>query len=164
MPSWKAIAAMAQNRVIGLHNRIPWHLPADFQWFKRTTLGGVLVMGRRTFESIGRPLPGRETFILTRSGFTAPGTRSIPDLTTLHDVLDSDPRQAWICGGAEIYQTLLPHCSDLYLTHVDASPEGDAWFPPFESDFSEEGVVLVETGFTVRHYRNLRPHPPHSTR
>jgi dihydrofolate reductase len=64
---------MALNRVIGCHNRIPWHLPEDFQWFKRTTMGHVLVMGRRTFESIGRPLPGRTTLVLSRTGF---GTRA----------------------------------------------------------------------------------------
>ena len=77
MPLFTAIAAMSENRVIGRGSLIPWHLPEDFKWFKQTTLGHVLVMGRKTFESIGRPLPGRETIVLTRSGFSHPGDQHI---------------------------------------------------------------------------------------
>ncbi len=159
MPPWNAIAAMADNRVIGMQNRIPWHLPADFKWFKRTTLGGILVMGRRTFESIGRPLPGRDTIILSRSGFTAPGTRTVPDPTSLRTLLQEDPRPVWICGGAEIYRLLLPSCAHLYLTRVHDRPDGDAWFPPFESDFTDQGVVLAEPGFQVHHFTRIHPVP-----
>lgn len=159
MSSWNAIAAMADNRVIGIQNRIPWHLPADFKWFKNSTLGGILVMGRRTFESIGRPLPGRETIILSRSGFTAPGTRTVPDIATLQTLLQHDSRPVWICGGAEIYRVLLPCCASLYLTRVHGQPEGDAWFPPFESEFTDHGVVLVEPGFQVHHFIRNNPIP-----
>jgi len=144
---------MARNRVIGAGNRIPWHLPADFQWFKRTTLGGILVMGRHTFESIGRPLPGRETFVLSRSLSGIPGVRVLPNLHALRSELSMDSRPVWICGGAEIYRQLLPLCSELLLSLVDATPDGDAFFPPFEQDFSDEGEVLRETGFAVRRYR-----------
>jgi dihydrofolate reductase len=144
---------MARNRVIGARNRIPWHLPADFQWFKRTTLGGILVMGRHTFESIGRPLPGRETFVLSRSVSGFSGVRVLPDLQTLRSELSVDPRPVWICGGAVIYRQLLPFCSELLLSLVDATPEGDAFFPPFEQDFADDGEVLREAGFTVRRYR-----------
>ncbi len=153
MHPWKAIAAMARNRVIGKGNRIPWHLPADFQWFKRTTLGGILVMGRRTWDSIGRPLPGRETIVLSRSPLVIPGARVLSGIEELRLATRTDHRQVWICGGAEIYRQLLPDCSDLYLTLVDAEPEGDAHFPPFESMFSSVGEVLREPGFTVQHYR-----------
>jgi len=146
---------MALNRVIGAGNRIPWHLPADFQWFKRTTLGGVLVMGRRTFESIGRPLPGRETFVLSRSLPAIPGVRVLPDLTTLRSALVPDPRPVWICGGADIYRQLLPFCSELLLTLVEETPAGDAFFPPFEDDFADEGEVLREAGFSVRRFRRV---------
>ncbi len=146
---------MARNRVIGARNRIPWHLPADFQWFKRTTLGGILVMGRHTFESIGRPLPGRETFVLSRSLQGIPGVRVVPDLHTLRSELSVDPRPVWICGGADIYRQLLPLCSELLLSLVDSTPEGDAFFPPFEQDFADDGEVLRETGFTVRRYRRI---------
>ena len=158
---------MARNRVIGANNRIPWHLPADFQWFKRTTLGGILVMGRHTFESIGRPLPGRETFVLSRSLSGIPGVRLVPDLPTLCSELSVDPRPVWICGGADIYRQLLPYCSELLLSLVDSTPEGDAFFPPFEQDFTDDGEVLSEAGFTVRRFRRTpaasatatRPHP-----
>lgn len=143
---------MARNRVIGRDNRIPWHLPADFQWFKRTTLGGILVMGRRTFESIGRPLPGRETIVLSRSRGSIPGVHLAPDLPHLHARLADDPRQTWICGGAEIYRLLLPACTELLLSVVHQAPEGDAFFPPFESDFTDAGIVLEEAGFTVHRF------------
>lgn len=150
---------MARNRVIGFGNRIPWHLPADFQWFKRTTLGGILVMGRHTFESIGRPLPGRETFVLSRSLSGIPGVRVLPNLHALRSELSMDSRPVWICGGAEIYRQLLPFCSELLLSLVDATPDGDAFFPPFEQDFSDEGEVLRETGFAVRRYRRSITNP-----
>lgn len=153
MHPWKAIAAMARNRVIGQGNRIPWHLPADFQWFKRTTLGGILVMGRRTWDSIGRPLPGRETMVLSRSPLLIPGARVVSGIEELRLATSTADRQVWICGGAEIYRQLLPDCSDLYLSLVDAEPDGDAVFPPFESLFTNVGELLREPGFTVQHYR-----------
>lgn len=148
---------MARNRVIGDHNRIPWHLPADFQWFKRTTLGGILVMGRHTFESIGRPLPGRETFVLSRSQPSLPGVHVLPDVPTLRSALAQDPRPVWVCGGADIYRQLLPSCSELLLSLVESAPDGDAFFPPFENEFTDDGEVLRETGFTVRRYRRIIP-------
>jgi dihydrofolate reductase len=148
---------MARNRVIGARNRIPWHLPADFQWFKRTTLGSILVMGRHTFESIGRPLPGRETFVLSRSQPNLPGVHVLPDLPTLRSALAMDPRPVWVCGGADIYRQLLPSCSELLLSLVESAPEGDAFFPPFEEEFADDGEVLRESGFTVRRYRRIVP-------
>ncbi len=157
MQQWKAIAAMAENRVIGAGNRIPWHLPADFQWFKRTTLGGVLVMGRRTYESIGRPLPGRETLVLSRGPWTAPGVSTVAGTDALGMRLACETRPVWICGGAEIYRLLLPRCSELFLTCVPGSPDGDAYFPAFESDFEETGVALEDPAFKVRHYRRKVP-------
>ena len=158
MQPWKAIAAMAENRVIGAGNRIPWHLPADFQWFKRTTLGGTLVMGRRTFESIGRPLPGRETLVLTRGSWSAPGVATVCDPESLAARLAGEQRTVWICGGAEIYRLLLPRCAELFLTCVPGRPDGDAFFPPFETDFEETAVVLDDPAFRVRHYRR-KPDP-----
>ncbi len=157
MPTWKAIAAMARNRVIGHANRIPWHLPADFQWFKRTTLGGILVMGRRTYESIGRPLPGRETLVLSRSGTLIPGVRTLASAAELRICLEGESRQVWICGGAEIYRQLLPCCSELYLSLIDIEPVGDAFFPTFEEDFEPGEEVLREPGFVVHHFRRCPP-------
>jgi len=149
---FKAIAAMSENRVIGREGQIPWHLPEDFKWFKQLTMGHVLVMGRKTFESIGRPLPGRETIVLSRSGFTASGVRTIVDIARID--LASDPREIFICGGAEIYAQALPLCSDLYLTIVKRTVEGDAFFPPFEEAFRLHETVMERPEFEVRHYKN----------
>ena len=112
----KAIAAMSLNRVIGREGQIPWHLPEDFQWFKRMTSGHVVLMGRKTFESLGKPLPNRTNLVLTRRG-------DIPGVTTLHDLADLSashfaPRVIFVIGGAEIYAHLLPRCTDLYLSVV----------------------------------------------
>jgi len=142
---------MSENRVIGDGNRIPWHLPEDFKFFKATTMGHVLVMGRKTFESIGRPLPGRETLVLSRSGFVHPGVRTITSLDAL-PALDGD-RQAFICGGAEIYRQTLPLCSDLYLTHVKRVVEGDAFFPPFEHLFEPVETLQENADFRIVRYR-----------
>ncbi len=153
MRSLEAIAAMAENRVIGCRGRIPWHLPEDFRFFKQTTLGHVLVMGRKTFASIGRPLPGRETIVLTRSGWSHPGVKTAAGLERL-PLAPDDPRRVFICGGAEVYAQALPLCSDLYLTQVKRTVEGDTLFPPFEDQFELVGVVLECPEFTVRLYRN----------
>lgn len=153
---WKAIAAMAENRVIGDHNRIPWHLPADFAWFKRATMGGVLVMGRKTFESIGKPLPGRETVVLSRSQFSHPSVQTVCTVGELEEVLERRAKPVWIAGGAAVYRELLPRCGELFLSCVKGKPSGDAYFPPFESQFVEIGVVLEEPEFVVRHYHNRR--------
>ena len=154
MKSFQAIAAMAENRVIGKGNQIPWHLPDDFKWFKAKTMGHVLIMGRKTFESIGRPLPGRETIILSQSGFTATGTRTIESLERLQETLKDDDRIPFICGGAEIYRQTLNLCSDLYLTQVKGIFDGDAFFPEFENQFKSSETVLNHEKFTVLHYHN----------
>jgi dihydrofolate reductase len=146
-----AIAAMSENRVIGNGDRLPWHLPEDFKFFKATTLGHVLVMGRKTFESIGRPLPGRETLVLSRTGFTHPGVRTITEIEQLPPLLGE--RKAFICGGAELYRLTLPLCSNLYLTHVRRTVAGDAFFPPFEQDFEPVETLLERPEFKVVHYR-----------
>ncbi len=153
----KAIAAMAENRVIGNQGKIPWHLPEDFKWFKQTTLGHILVMGRRTYESIGRPLPGRETWILSRTRFTAPGTRTVTSVEELATLSQKETREIWVAGGSEIYALLLPHCSDLYLSLVHGNPSGDAFFPPFETGFVPVEEVLRKDGFHVVHFRRRNP-------
>ena len=154
---FKAIAAMSDKLVSGEAGRIPWHLPEDFRWFKQTTMGHILVMGRRTYESIGRPLPGRETWILTRSGFTAPGTRSFTDVETMEAAAAADPRDVFVAGGAEIYARLLRRCGDLYLTRVKRIVPGDAYFPPFEEWFSPVGTLLETPEFRIEHYQFRTP-------
>jgi len=141
---------MSLNRVIGRGNQIPWHLPEDFKWFKRMTTGNVVVMGRKTFESIGRPLPNRETIVVSRSGFSFPGVRTV---TSLDDIeLENETREVFICGGAQIYAQALPRCSDLYLTLVKREVEGDAFFPDFEENFELRETVIVTPEFSIFHY------------
>src|SRR5215471_900351 len=107
---------MSLNRVIGAGSRIPWHLPEDFKWFKRMTTGQVVVMGRRTFESIGKPLPNRTTVVITRSVQAIPGAMVISDLSVLDPTQPVfEGRGLFICGGGQLYQAALPLCSDLYL-------------------------------------------------
>lgn len=157
-----AIAAMARNRVIGRRGEIPWHLPEDFRWFKQTTMGGTLVMGRHTFESIGRPLPGRVTVVLSRSGFRRDDVVSADSLDALPKL--ELPRPIFICGGAEIYRQTLPRCSDLYLTLVKREvPDGDTFFPPFEEEFELAGKLRETPEFDILHYRR-RSDPPEATR
>ena len=145
---------MSLNRVIGAGNRIPWHLPEDFKWFKQMTTGHVIVMGRRTFESIGKALPNRTTIVLTRSTRTIPGVRTVSDLSQIDP---TDPaivgREIFICGGAQLYQQALPLCSDLYLTLVQRVVEGDTLFPPFEDQFELAEEVLDSPVFKILHYR-----------
>jgi len=140
---------MSLNRVIGNRGTIPWHLPEDFKWFKQLTMGHLLVMGRKTYESIGKPLPGRETVILSRSGFAPPGTRSIPDLTELGPIGD---RTAFICGGAQIYKQYLSLCDELFLTTVKRVVEGDAFFPHFEENFIRAELVRDTPEFRIERW------------
>lgn len=154
MKHFKAIAAMSLNRVIGRNNQIPWHLPEDLRWFKRLTLGHVLVMGRNTFQSIGRPLPQRTIVVLSRSGFACPGVQTVTDLSQIDPAGES--RDVFICGGAQVYAQALPLCSDLYLTLVKQVIEGDAFFPRFEHLFEPVEVLADCPEFTLTHYRNVR--------
>jgi len=152
-----AIAAMSLNRVIGAGNCIPWHLPEDFKWFKRTTTGHVLVMGRKTFESIGKPLPNRDTIVLSRAGFAHPGVRVAHSLAEV--VALAGARPVFICGGAQIYEQALPCCSDLFLTRVKRQVAGDAFFPPFEDRFELVAELHDCPEFSILHYRNAHPAP-----
>jgi dihydrofolate reductase len=156
MKQFKAIAAMSLNRVIGRDGQIPWHLPEDFKWFKRMTTGQVVVMGRKTFESLGRPLPHRTTVVISRSHFSFPGVQVIRDLKELDPA--QDPREIFICGGAQIYSLALPRCSDLYLTVVQQQIEGDTFFPTFEDDFELVELLDENPLFKILHYRRRQPH------
>ncbi len=147
----KAIAAMSENRVIGVHGRIPWHLPADFKWFKRATMGGVIVMGRKTFESLGRPLPGRENVVVSRTMQDCAGVQIIRDIDAVSDAAFPG-REVWVIGGGELYRAILPRCSDLFLSEVRGFHEGDAFFPSIDGLFVEEQVVEEHPEFRVVHY------------
>lgn len=190
---FKAIAAMSLNRVIGAGGRIPWHLPADFKWFKKMTLAKVVVVGRKTFESLGRPLPNRANVVLSRHPrrlikahpeifekfhewrggrrfpkrvrspyqfeftFARSVSQKIFDLKiikSLDTLLATEfETEIFICGGAEIYEQALPHCSDLFLTVVNRVAEGDAFFPAFENEFDLVEEKMRTEEFRILHYR-----------
>lgn len=147
---YKAIAAMSENRVIGNQGAIPWHLPEDFKWFKQKTMGGVLIMGRKTFESIGRPLPGRQTYIVSRQPQSVEGARQLNDLSAL-DALTTD-KTIWIAGGAEIYRQTLEACDELFLTRVHRICEGDTLFPEFEHLFKKTEILHRNDAFTIERW------------
>ena len=147
------IAALATNRVIGNGNALPWHLPEDFRHFKATTTGGVLVMGRLTFESIGRPLPGRETVVLSRKGEAIPGVTVVRDWDAVWPLFPDKP--LFLAGGAQLYADGLRFCDELLLTHVNLAPPGDAFFPEYRDRF-DAGEILFETpAFIIRRHRRL---------
>nr|WP_239032972.1 type 3 dihydrofolate reductase [Pseudoalteromonas luteoviolacea] len=130
------IAAMAKDRIIGDDNKMPWHLPADLQHFKKITLGKPVIMGRKTFESIGRPLPGRRNIVITRNAqYQAEGIEtasSTEEALALVDKID----EVMIIGGGNIYKQFLPLCTKLYLTYIDLDVEGDTRFPDHTSSGS----------------------------
>lgn len=140
---------MSENRVIGNGNKIPWHLPEDFKWFKQMTTGQIVVMGRKTFESIGKPLPNRTTIILSRTNFEVPGVQTV---RSLEEIPEAPDKKVFICGGGQIYEQALPLCSDVYLTLVKRTVEGDAFFPPFEDQFELTEVLRDTPEFKILHY------------
>jgi dihydrofolate reductase len=149
------IVAMTGDRVIGRDGTLPWHLPDDLAFFKNTTSGHAMVMGRKTFDSIGRPLPKRQNIVLTRdTSWQHAGVDVIHDPAELTDLIRM-PGDVFIIGGAEIYQAFLPFLDALLITHVHQDYAGDTRFPEYESLFPHAGVVLEHELFTVkRHSRH----------
>ena len=128
------IVALARNRVIGKEDGLPWHIPNDLKHFKIITMGKPIIMGRKTHESIGRPLPGRENIILTRDeNYKAEGCTVLHSLEAIYEHCN-DLEEIMITGGAEIYKQSLAHVQRLYLTEVYAEVEGDTFFPEFDRD------------------------------
>ena len=150
---WKAIAAMSENRVIGNGGKIPWHLPEDFKWVKTCTRGQVIAMGRKTFESMGRPLPDRQNIVISRQCSDIPGCQVLSSLDEL-EAYQTD-RDIWIFGGAEIYAAAMDRIATLYLTIVRGQYEGDAFFPPFEHLFGPPEPVRDTPEFKILKYEHL---------
>jgi len=157
------IVALAENRVIGLDNRMPWHLPGDFKYFKATTLGKPIIMGRKTWDSLGRPLPGRLNLVVSRQpGLQLEGAEVFASLEEAIVRADQWAREQGVdelmlIGGAQLYaQGLEKGLVDrLYLTRVEMNPEGDAWFPEVDERVwqkvsSQQGPV--EEGKPVYHF------------
>ena len=142
------IAAVGRNGVIGADNDMPWHLPEDFAFFKRTTMGHPMVMGRKTFDSIGRVLPGRRTIVITRQP-----DWSHPEVETAHSLTEAlalagPATEVFVCGGGQVYAEAMPWAHRLLVTEVDQSPEGDVKFPPIDPAQWQETAREDREGFS----------------
>lgn len=131
------ISAMAKNGVIGKDNQMPWHLPADFAWFRRCTMGKPIIMGRKTFESIGRPLPGRLNIVITRQELTIDGAEVVSSIDEAISLAAAKHEEVMIIGGGSIYESCLSLANRLYLTLVDENIEGDTCFPDIGQGWNE---------------------------
>ncbi len=126
------IVAHAKNRVIGKDNDMPWHLPADLAYFKKTTLGKPIIMGRKTYQSIGRALPGRKNIVISRDlSFQAQGVDVVNSVDAALKLVN-DSEEVMVIGGGAIYQHCLPAAQRLYITHIDADIDGDTYFPDYD--------------------------------
>tara|TARA_Y100000780_G_scaffold43653_1_gene35986 strand:- start:47 stop:556 length:510 start_codon:yes stop_codon:yes gene_type:complete len=158
------IAAMARNRVIGRDNAMPWHLPEDLRYFKAKTLGKPIVMGRKTFDSLGRPLPGRTNIVVSRQAdLTLDGAQVF---ASIDDALNAARQQAqadgvdevMVIGGDNLYRQTLERADRIYLTRIDSEPEGDAWFPDFDEQawtLASERAVAAGEGYPAHVYQVL---------
>lgn len=159
-PLVKIVVAYSDNRTIGRDNALPWRLPGDLKHFKQTTLGHPIVMGRKTWESLGRPLPGRRNIVISRQpGYAAAGASVFGSLAeALHDCKDED--SVSVIGGAQIYRLALPLADEIAATEVHAEVEGDAHFPPIEPGQWRETQRLAqqpENGYAYDFVTYRRP-------
>ncbi len=155
MPEIIGIAAVAVNGVIGADNDIPWRIPADWQRFKALTMGNVLIMGRKTYDSIGRPLPGRTTFVITRDRmWRGDGVRAMPSLDeAFEQALLLDPEIVFVAGGGEIYRAAWNRLTRLEITEVGQEPDGDVTFPAIDpEEWLETGRESYD-GYSFVSYR-----------
>ena len=163
MPEIIAIAAVAANGVIGARNDIPWRIPTDWQRFKNVTMGHILIMGRKTYDSIGRPLPGRTIFVVTRDPTwrAADGVRAVPSVDeAFGQALQLDPKIIFVAGGGEIYRAAWNRLTRLEITEVDQNPTGDVTFPKI--DLGEWQEISREScdGYSfVSYRRRSQPEP-----
>ncbi|MDR4888608.1 dihydrofolate reductase [Fredinandcohnia sp. QZ13] len=139
------LLAMDKNQLIGKDNDLPWRLPADLAYFKRVTMGHPIIMGRKTYDSIGRPLPGRENIIVTRdTSYKAEGCKVIHSIDEIVKMSEETEQELFVIGGAEIFKEILPYSDRLYITEIDEEFEGDTYFPAF--DKAEWQVISKEKG------------------
>lgn len=158
-----AIVAIAENGVIGNGLEIPWHISEDFKHFKRTTTGGIIVMGRRTWESLGsNPLPNRENVVITscpekilqqaKEKGVESSVRAFNSVEVALLQYANDERNLWIIGGAKLYESALDKCEELIVSYVKMSPQGDVFFPPFKDKFEKSEIILTHSEFDVVKY------------
>ena len=147
------IVAHDEQYVIGKDNAMPWHLPGDLQYFKEQTMGKPVIMGRKTFESIGRPLPGRRNIIITRNcDYAADGIETVGSLEEAL-ALTADASEQMVIGGQQIFTEALPLADRLYITHIDTTFEGDTFFPryPQFTLVAEQPPLQANEGYTFRY-------------
>lgn len=150
--TYTGVVAMAEDRAIGLNNTMPWSLPDDLKLFKRLTMGHPILMGRKTWDSLGRPLPGRQNIVLTRSrDFQAEGAIVIHDIAELESIELQAP-EVMVIGGAQIYTLMLPHMQGIYVSEVAGQWQADTWFPEFKSLFPHRKELEKFEGFTSTLY------------
>ena len=149
-----AIVAMTPERVIGKDGTLPWHLPEDLKFFKKQTIGHPIVMGRKTFESIGKPLPNRQNFVLTNDpAWHHDGVKAIHHPKELNEYHLID-QQVFVIGGAEIYKFFMPILNHIIITHIPQSHEGDTFFPHYQEEFPHSVLVWEQENFEIRrHFR-----------
>lgn len=135
------IVAFDDNRLIGRGNELPWHISEDLKHFKKLTTGNRIIMGRVTYESIGKPLPNRENIVLSKAGFEVEGVKTYDSVNELRANLN-DEKKNFIIGGSKIYEALLPYVDILHISHVRGTYDGDVYFP--EIDFSEWEIMEKE--------------------
>ena len=157
------VAAMAENRVIGRNGKLPWHLPEDLKFFKRLTVDHTVIMGRKTFDEIKRPLDNRRNVVITRNhAFQPHGVTVVPSLDEAL-ALAATEAEVFVVGGGDIFRLALPRADRLYLTVIHAQVDGDTWFPEFdqaawalESEERHEADAKHPYAFSIRTYRRVQ--------
>ncbi len=156
MSNIKAIAAIAENSVIGNGLTIPWHISEDFKHFKKTTSGSIILMGRKTWLSLGeKPLPLRENVILTSNISSIKESENVKAFSSIESVVDfykNDSRDIWVIGGAKLYESALDYCSEIIVSHIKMSPVGDVFFPEFKDKFKQTETIMTHSQFDVVKY------------
>jgi len=162
------IVAMAENRVIGRDGGLPWHLPADLKRFRRLTMGHAIILGRRTYQSIGRPLPGRRMIVLSGDpGFQPPEATVVPSLSAAIEAAGDD-EEIFIVGGAQLYEQALPQADRMLITRVQATIPGDTFFPEFDEDqwelVDQQAYPADREPYAYAFEEYRRRKPPHPAR
>lgn len=147
------IAAVSKNNQIGLHNQMPWHIPEDLAYFREITSGHTVIMGRKTFESIGKPLPHRTNMVLTTNpNFSAEGVFVLHSLNEALELCKTTTEAVFVIGGGEIYKAFLPFAEYLYITLIDEVVEGDTCFPDYQKDFQLIKSTCSKSQTPTGHY------------
>ncbi len=150
------IAAVARNGVIGKNQDLPWRIPEDWAYFKKMTMGKTMLMGRKTFESLGKPLPGRKHLVITRQT-DYPAPPGVEVYQTIADALAAHPHEdIFVIGGGEIFREMLPLADTLYITHIDQDYDGDTFFPPIDPKIWKEISRDPKDGYSFVVYKHTQ--------